>query len=372
MSVTPYRAAISAQADWTTAAAELAVGLGQDGTGLGVLYISEHFTDRLDDITVSLAEHTGVTDWIGAVGYGAIGGGAEHYGEPSASALILDLPEEGYRMFAGGVDVAAQVAGGHREWINRATMPLILTHVDPTEQIAVSGTYDLAGETGGFLIGGLTAASQSHTHAAGGAHGGLSGAMISPEMVEMVTAHSQGCSLIGTPHRVTAAQDNILMVLDGRPALDVFKEDIGELLARDLRRISGYIFAALPVEGSDQGDYTVRNLLGIDPDSGAVAIAAEVAEGDTIMFCRRDPASAAEDMERMLEGLKKRVGDKPIKGGIYVSCAARGPNQFASTDREVDMISRSLGDFPMTGFFANGELSRDRIYAYTGVLTLFL
>ena len=74
----------------------------------------------------------------------------------------------------------------------------------------------------------------------------------------------------------------------------------------------------------------------------------------------------------MAEDLRRRVEGRVIRGGVYVSCAARGPNQFASPESETEIIQGALGSFPMVGFFANGELNRDRIYAYTGVLTLFL
>ena len=79
------------------------------------------------------------------------------------------------------------------------------------------------------------------------------------------------------------------MVIDGRPALSVFTEDIGPGLASDLRRVGGLIFAGLPVAGSDTGDYLVRNLMAIDPGRGWLVLGAEIVPGDTILFCRRDP-----------------------------------------------------------------------------------
>ena len=137
-------------------------------------------------------------------------------------------------------------------------------------------------------------------------------------------------------------------------------------------QVGGLIFAALPVAGSDTADYTVRNLVAIDPSSKAIAIAATVPEGDRVLFCRRDRESAVEDMRRMTGDLKRRVGNRALRGGIYISCAARGPNQFATPESETEIIKEVLGDFPMIGFFANGELNRDRIYSYTGVLALFI
>jgi small ligand-binding sensory domain FIST len=146
---------------------------------------------------------------------------------------------------------------------------------------------------------------------------------------------------------------------------------MGELLMRDLRRMAGLIFAAFPVPGSDMADYLVRNIIGIDIKSGLIGVAAEVAAGDPILFCRRDPASAIDDLDRMLAGLKRRLGNRTPRGGIYVSCIARGPNLFGPDAVELRRVREALGDFPLAGFFANGEICNDRLYGYTGVLTLF-
>jgi len=160
------------------------------------------------------------------------------------------------------------------------------------------------------------------------------------------------------------------MRIDDRPALDIFKEEIGEVLSRNLNRAAGYIFAALPVKASDTGDYLVRNLVGIDPNKGWIAIGDLVAKGDPIMFTRRDKPSAETDLDRMLSRLKQRIA-KPIRGGIYVSCLSRGVNLFGPDAAETRRITAQLGEFPLVGFFANGEISHDRLYAHTGVLTLF-
>jgi len=89
------------------------------------------------------------------------------------------------------------------------------------------------------------------------------------------------------------------------------------------------------------------------------------------MFVRRDPAAALADLRRMLDGLRHRFDGTP-KGGLYHSCIARGPNQFGPDAVELGMIREVFGDFPLAGLFGNGEISRDRLYTYTGVLTLFV
>jgi len=171
-------------------------------------------------------------------------------------------------------------------------------------------------------------------------------------------------------HRIDEARDNVVMMIDGRPALTVFYEDIGPALAQDPRRLGGVIFAGLPVPGSDTGDYLVRNLMAIDPRQGWIVLGAEVAPGDSILFCRRDPASARVDLDRMLRQLAGRLSGPP-KAGIYVSCIARGAALFGEPGVETGLIRERFGDIPLIGFFANGEISRDRLYGHTGVLTLF-
>ncbi len=222
-----------------------------------------------------------------------------------------------------------------------------------------------------FLVGGLSSG-EAASHIAGGARqSGLSGALFAPEIAVAVD-HTQGCTPIGARHRITQAERNLAITLDGRPALDVLREDVGEIMARDLSRAGNYIFAALGVPGSDTGDYMVRNLIGIDEQHGLIAIGDYLDEDRELMFCRRDGNSAQEDLQRMMQALHRRVGNRPIRGGIYVSCLARGRYQFGNDSEEVRAIQSALGDFPLVGFFANGEIYNGRLYGYTGVLTLFL
>ena len=162
----------------------------------------------------------------------------------------------------------------------------------------------------------------------------------------------------------------MIETIDDRPALDVFREDIGEVLARDLSKVGGYIFAALPVPGSDTGDYLVRNLIGIDPDRGLLAIGDRVQPGMQIQFARRDAETAREDLGRMIDDLKNRLPGSP-RGALYHSCLGRGRNLFGDDSAEMKLVRKLLGDVPLAGFYANGEISHNRLYGYTGVLTLF-
>ncbi|HEX7968921.1 MAG TPA: FIST C-terminal domain-containing protein, partial [Stellaceae bacterium] len=257
------------------------------------------------------------------------------------------------------------------EWVRRVRPMVGIVHGDPRDTDVAGTVAALANDASLFLVGGLAASAVAPVQVAGRVvEGGLSGILLSPD-IPVVTGLTQGCSPIGPVRRVTEARDNILMAIDDRPALEVFKEDIGELLSRDLKRVAGLIFAAFPVTGSDTGDYLVRNLVAIDVERQWLAAAHRVVPGDRVLFCRRDPASAAADLGRMVAELKRRAGAAP-RAGLYFSCVARGPNLFGDSSRELRVIQDALGDFPLAGFFGNGEIAHDRLYGYTGVLALFL
>ena len=96
-----------------------------------------------------------------------------------------------------------------------------------------------------------------------------------------------------------------------------------------------------------------------------------VGTGDRVMFCRRDAQAAHEDLGRMLNGLQRRL-ERPPQAALYFSCVARGPNMFGEKGNELAILQDALGDIPLAGFYANGEISNNRLYGYTGVLALFL
>ena len=102
-----------------------------------------------------------------------------------------------------------------------------------------------------------------------------------------------------------------------------------------------------------------------------LTIGAPLVEGQRIMFCRRDRETARADLARMLADLKRRATTPP-KGAVYYTCLGRGPAMFGENSAELVAIRDELGDVPLVGFFCNGEISHDRVYGYTGVLSLFL
>ena len=338
--------------------------------GLGLVYVSDAIGDRLPAALDQLKRATGIDEWVGSVGIGICATGKEYFDEPAAAVMIADVEQGSYRVFSTIRDDLGEFSRDNGAWIARAAARFGIVHADPRNQRAGDIIADLADELDGFLVGGLSSSRAVPAQIASGVtEGGVSGVLLS-ETVAVATALSQSCMPIGASHEITTCRANVIMELDGRPALDVFKEEIGEPLASDLRQVAGLIFAALPVAGSDTRDYLVRNIMGFDVDRKLVGIGEIVERGALVQFCRRDAAAAAQDLDRMVASVKRRAGGEP-RGGLYFTCLARGPNMFGEASRELRLIERALGDVPLVGFFCNGEISHNRLYGYTGVLTLF-
>jgi small ligand-binding sensory domain FIST len=258
------------------------------------------------------------------------------------------------------------------DWCQQHDFHIGLIHGDP-ENPAFQNLMDELGREvpNSFLIGGLTSSRGHHYQIANDVlNGGLSGVIFS-EQVPVLSNLTQGCSPIGPRHRITQAERNIIYSLDHQPALDVLTEDTGEVIARDWERAANFIFAGLVNQNADTDDYTVRQLIGIDEHAKIIAIGDILDDNQELIFCRRDGNSALEDMQRMLLQMKSRLNSTP-KGAIYISCLGRGREQFGSNSEEARLIHSVLGDFPLVGFFANGEIHKNRLYGFTGVLTLFL
>jgi small ligand-binding sensory domain FIST len=367
-----------ASGDAATLGARLVAQLPREAEAtLGILYVSEAAAQVLPKLVDELAVGTGIDHWTGGVGLGVCALGEEIYDQPAAAVLTAAVPADSFRIFASTGNPAADLPRLHGRWIEATRPILALVHADPRCPDLLRATIDAGAATGAFLVGGLVShrtratlvARTTGGNASGVDAGGMAGLMLAPN-VGIATALSQGCMPIGPLRRIDEARDNVVMAIDGRPALEVFREDIGPELAQNLRRVGGVIFAGLPVTGSDTGDYLVRNLMAIDPSQGWIVLGAEVSPGDPILFCRRDPESAKQDLTRMVKQLAGRLSGPP-KAGVYVSCVARGASLFGDEGIEATVIRDALGDFPLIGFFANGEISRDRLYGHTGILTLF-
>lgn len=362
----PFKFAHAAHADWTLAAQDCMNQLGAipSAATLGFLYVSDAYVGELDAILAFFKSATGVPHWTGSVGVGVCATGVEYLEEPAMAVMLGEFALTDIRMLPV-LKAPQDVEGASGDAY------FAITHGDPANnriQELIEGLSEQV--SSGFVVGGLSSSRGTTAQISDGVvSGGLSGVLFS-ERVKLATRLTQGISPLGPRHRITTANKNVIGSLDHRPALDVMKEEIGEVLSRDLRRAAGYVFVGLPVRGSDTGDYLVRNILGVDPQNNLVAVGEYVEAGDELLFCRRDQQTAEEDLLRMLMAIGAQL-NAPIRGGVYYSCLGRGQHMFGKPNRELGLIRETLGDFPLVGFFANGEISYNRLYGYTGVLTLF-
>jgi small ligand-binding sensory domain FIST len=259
----------------------------------------------------------------------------------------------------------------HLHWPREFAINFGVVHGDPLNPDTQDMIEDLQQQLeNGFIVGGLTSARGDHFQIADDViTGGISGVLFS-ENIGVITNLSQGCSPVGDKHVISKAQDNVAFLVDGKPALEVLMQDMDIKDNQELEQKAAEVFLGLCIPGSDISDYTVRNLVGIDTEHSVFAINDYLVEGNEIVFCRRTEQTAVADMQHMLDNMAARLKQKP-KGGLYVSCLGRGREQFGDDSEEIKMIHQTLGEFPLTGFFANGEIHHKKLYGYTGVLTLF-
>ncbi len=359
--------------NWNSAVAECLQQIGNvpAQANLGFLYVTDIFADLLQDILTRLRSETGVEHWVGTVGIGICAGDREYQQAPAIAVMIGAFPDDSFRMLPFYNRAADNLPASWEDWLHGSASQLAVLHGDPGNsnlpQLLIKLNNELPNAQ---LVGGLSSSHGRHPQIADQLlEGGLSG-VVFDDKAPVTTALTQGCSPIAPSHTITACDGNVIATLDERPALDVFNEDIGEILARDLNRAAGYIFAGLPIAGSDTRDYLVRNVSGVDTQGRRIAIGEMLHPGQQIQFCRRDAETARQDMQTMLDNLKQRLSGRP-RAGLYFTCLGRGEALFGEASGELKMIRETLGDFPLIGFQANGEISGQRLYAYTGVLTLF-
>ena len=354
-----FQSAHAQNTSWQSAVQDCLDELDEDiEATIGFVYVTDVIAPHLSSILDTLKDRTGIESWVGSAGSGicAVGsqGAREYFGVCAIAVMTAKLPKNKFKILST-IDIVNPDI--HAKELDSSVLvsspPLVLLHADYSNEEVLEIVDDIAIETEGYLIGGLTLSdTPKHQVADVVTGGGVSGVVFNPS-IGVVTSLSQGCRPIGKVHEITECSENLVIGLDGRNAIEIFQEDIGEVLSRDMQKVSGFIHVALPIAGSDTGDYVVRNLLGVDLDEGVIAIAAPVEHGDHLMFVSRDANAAQKDLAEMVAELKERAGPG-VKGGIYISCIARGPNMFGEANAEMKIIESVLGDLPIIVLYANG------------------
>lgn len=376
---------------------------------LGLLYITDHYADDAAALLDLLRrELPTVTDWAGAVGVGVAGNNVEYFDEPALSLMLCDLPRAHYRVFSG----VAPLAHGDAAGVGFAAHTA-LVHADGQTPELADLVAEMAGRTSsGYLFGGVVASRGAQVQLAlpaggegdGVLHGGLSGVAFDAQ-VELVSRVTQGCQPIGAQAAITAAQDNVVLELDGEPALDVLLDTLGVTLQGDAQAALRAVRATLAgLEDADApqrqrtghfgADTRVRHIVGLDATRSGVALGDHVEVGMRLAFCQRNVGAARADLMRICAEIREELspqleevqalpaagsaphaepaGGRRICGALYVSCSGRGGPHFGGPSAELQIVRHALGDVPLAGFFAGGEIAAHRLYGYTGVLTVFV
>ena len=339
----------------------------------GFIYATDAMSADFAELLKQCKSATRIEHWVGSIGLGVITTGQEIYDQPAASIMLAYFDESEFTMVP--VITREEDFTANLHWPHEFATNFGVIHGDPlnpqTQDLIEAMQQQL---DNGFIVGGLTSSRGTHYQVADDViTGGISGALFS-ENIKVISNLSQGCSPVGEKHLITRALENAVLLLDNKPALLLLMQDMDISDYQQLEQQAAEVFVGLCIPGSDRSDYTIRNLVGIDEGHDIFAINDYLTEGNEIIFCRRNEQTAVEDMQHMLDNIARRLKrqDLKIRGGIYVSCIGRGREQFGNDSQEIKMIHRTLGDFPLTGFFANGEIHHNKLYGYTGVLTLFV
>jgi small ligand-binding sensory domain FIST len=194
----------------------------------------------------------------------------------------------------------------------------------------------------------------------------------------IVPALSQGCRPIGEPFTVTRADQNVIYALGGQPAYRALERAFETLSDEEKSNARGNLFAGLAsseyIHEFHSGDFLVKNIIGADPESGAVVIAGIPRIGQTLQYQIRNPSSALEDLVRGYEPV--RQAKRRAYGALLFSCLGRGKNFFGSANRDACKLSEALGGKPIAGCFCNGEIAPIRgvnaIHGYTAAAAVFV
>ncbi len=370
--MTQFRSASGTGPDWLAACDACIADLGDLSmtANLGFVYVSDALAHAMDLIAERLRTATGIDHWIGTGGCAVCASGQGVFDQGAIVILAAALPPHGFRVFDGyfeqGDDKRHAMMGGSAGCVG-------IVHGDARQAKIPSIIEQLSREADTFLVGGLTSASGNGAMQLAGrpTEGGLSGVLMSSD-VPVVTGLTQGCTPIGPMREITGMDGPWIETLDGRPALDALKEDVGPILAKNPDRMAGFIFAARPQGEDVRSGYLVRELGDNDPIRKLILVDDDLSRGDHLCFVKRNPEAARVDLKRMIGDLRVRAAGRSVLGALYHSCLARGQYMFGTESTELLMIEEELGRVPLAGLFTNGEIFENRLYGYAGVLTLFL
>jgi small ligand-binding sensory domain FIST len=387
-----WGSAVSTEASLEAAVDEVARAvrpqLGGERPDLAVVFASEHHRPAYDRIPALVGASLAPGVLVGCSAGGVIGGGREIEGRPGLSLTAARLPGVTLTPLHLDGDQLPVAAAPPAAWTTLlqaqpGARPHFLLLPDPftfeAERLVVG--LDRAFPTS-TTVGGLASGAQApgdnalflgtETHRSGVVVVALAGD------IAVDTIVAQGCRPIGDPLFVTRCERNIILELDGRRPFEVLQGLVTRADERDRALFRHSLFLGIVMKEQAeyrQGDFLIRNLAGIDPASGAIAVGALPELGAVVQFHLRDADTSREDLEALLRRYAAERGASGPAGALLFSCLGRGTNLYGRPDHDTDAVRRHLGDIPLGGFFCNGEIGPVRgatfLHGYTSAFGLF-
>jgi len=344
--------------------------LGEDQADLTVVFVSPQFKEFYDRVPDLISRYFKPGLLFGCSGGGIIGNGEEAEQQAAISITCANLPGVKIQPIQlETTDLPDQDTSPSvwREWlqVNVEDNPHFVFLADP---FSFRGEEFLAGVDFAYpnskKVGGLASGAQAQ---GGNAlylddkiySNGLIGIALSGD-IEVDTIVAQGCRPIGEPMHITQCEHNLLKELAGKPPLEVLQELNETLSDADKKLIQSSLFLGIEMDpmkdNPKQGDFLIRNLMGVDRESGAVAIGALLRNGQLVQFHLRDEKMSAEDLDVMLTRYLNQGNAENAKGALLFSCLGRGQYLYGKPNHDTDMFLGKLGQIPLGGFFCNGEI----------------
>lgn len=183
---------------------------------------------------------------------------------------------------------------------------------------------------------------------------------------------SQGCRPIGDPMTVTAVSGNVVTELASQPPMDVLKRLAAAASESDRTLLAQGLHVGVVIDETlhdfERGDFLIRGVMGADPETGAIAIGAEVEVGTTLQFQVRDASTASDDLLTMLSGQEARAA-------LTFTCNGRGERLFGRPGHDAELVHGSTGSLATSGMFCAGELgpigTKNQLHGFTASTLLF-
>lgn len=369
-------------------AEQAARGLDQIEPDVAFVFLDQHFAPLAERVARQLGPWLGSALLVGVSAHGVIGDAEEVEDERAVALLAGVLPDveiEARHVEQSVLGIAAADANAWRSVVGTELHEpsfVVLTDpysLDPAALLAgLDAAHPGATKVGGVASGGRTPGSSalllgSDVYRSGGIVVAFGGNV----RIDAVVA--QGCRPIGEPHFVTSCHEHLLRELDGRSPRDVLTALYERLPPSDQALFADSLFVGLAMPGEHRelhvGDFLVRGILGLDPDTGALWLASELEPNSILQFQLRDAATSAKDLERQLARFRARGQADRASAALLVSCVGRGAGLYGAANHDSRAFTRLVADVPLAGFFAGGEFGpvggRTYVHGYTSAFGVF-